>query len=150
MRGVWVLENILGRKPSPPPADAGSIDPDTRGSTTIREQLALHQSSKSCASCHRQIDPPGFALEAFDPSGQWRTTYRTLDGANQSRPARPQPAAAPGQDLRVRDLLGPILYIHGRPVDASGQLLDGRTFDGPRHFKQLLLQGGQTGSRIDP
>lgn len=139
VRGVWVLENILGRHPLPPPPDAGSIDPDTRGSTTIREQLALHQSSSTCASCHRQIDPPGFALESFDPAGQWREVYRTLEGADEATERRPQPPAAPGEELRGRDILGTVTYLPSQPVDATGELGSGDTFDGPEQFKQHLL-----------
>ncbi len=140
VRGVWVMENILGRHPLPPPPDAGSIDPDTRGSTTIREQLALHQSSSTCASCHRQIDPPGFALESFDPSGQYRDIYRTLEGADQLKEKRPQPPAAPGEELRGRDILGPMTYLPSQPVDATGELGNGKAFDGPGQFKQCLLE----------
>jgi hypothetical protein len=140
VRGVWVMENILGRKPLPPPADAGSIDPDTRGSTTVREQLAKHQSNESCASCHRQIDPPGFALESFDPAGQWREFYRTHDGVDEIKTKRPQPKASTSQALRGRDVLGPVTFLPGKPVDATGGLLTGGKFDGPQQFKKLLLQ----------
>jgi hypothetical protein len=75
VRGVWLLENILGTPPSPPPPDVEPLDPDVRGATTIREQLQKHRSVASCYDCHRKIDPMGFALENFDPIGKWRTTY---------------------------------------------------------------------------
>lgn len=140
VRGVWVLENILGRRPLPPPPDAGSIDPDTRGSTTIREQLAKHQSNESCASCHRQIDPPGFALESFDPAGQWRDFYRTREGVDEIKNKRPQPKASTTQALRGRDVLGPVTFLPGQPVDATGSMLTGERFDGPQQFKKLLLR----------
>ncbi|TWT34096.1 hypothetical protein KOR42_53710 [Thalassoglobus neptunius] len=140
VRGVWVLENILGRHPLPPPPDAGSIDPDTRGTTTIREQLAKHQSTGTCSSCHRQIDPPGFALEGFDPAGQWRTMYRTLDGVENTKEKRPQPKAAPGETLIGRDILGPMSYLLSQPVDDTGELIDGRSFHGPNEYKKLLLK----------
>ena len=140
VRGVWVMENILGRKPLPPPPDAGSIDPDTRGTTTIREQLAKHQSSDTCASCHRQIDPPGFALESFDPAGQWRDFYRTQDGVEAVKTARPQPQAFEGQVLLGRDILGPVSWLPSNPVDASGQLLNAKRFNGTKQFKQLVLE----------
>ncbi|WP_075089265.1 DUF1592 domain-containing protein [Verrucomicrobium spinosum] len=68
IRGVWLLENILGATPSPPPPNVPAIEPDIRGAKTIRDQLMKHQASGSCRSCHRQIDPPGFALENFDAS----------------------------------------------------------------------------------
>ncbi len=75
IRGVWLLENLLGTPPSPPPANVEPLDPDVRGTKTIREQLAKHRSSDSCNACHRTIDPPGFALENFDAIGQWRNNY---------------------------------------------------------------------------
>ncbi len=74
-RGVWLLENVFGTPPAPPPDDVPPIDPDIRGATTIRDQLAKHRESTTCNECHRKIDPPGFALENFDPIGGWRTHY---------------------------------------------------------------------------
>ncbi len=74
-RGVWLLENILGTPPAPPPDDVPPIDPDVRGAKSIRDQLAKHRDSPACYECHRKIDPPGFALENFDPVGAWRTHY---------------------------------------------------------------------------
>ena len=74
-RGVWLLENILGTPPAPPPDDVPAIDPDVRGATSIRDLLAKHRSTAACNGCHRKIDPLGFALESFDPIGGWRTRY---------------------------------------------------------------------------
>ncbi len=75
VRGVWVLENIFGTQPPSPPPDIEPFEPDTRGTTTIREQLNKHRSVETCADCHRKIDPAGFALEFFDPIGSYRTRY---------------------------------------------------------------------------
>ena len=75
VRGVWLLENILGTPPPPPPDSVPPIDPDVRGTTTIRDQLTKHRESAACYECHQKIDPPGFALENFDPIGGWRTHY---------------------------------------------------------------------------
>lgn len=88
-RGVWVLENILGTPTSPPPDNVGSVEPDIRGASTIRDQLQRHRSIDSCAACHRKIDPPGFALECFDPIGGFRTHYRTM-AESAKRPALKQ------------------------------------------------------------
>ncbi len=74
-RGIWVLENILGSPPSAPP-DVEPLDPDIRGAKSIREQLEKHRISPVCNDCHRKIDPPGFAMENFDPIGRWRDNYR--------------------------------------------------------------------------
>lgn len=76
IRGVWLLENILGTPPPPPPPDVPAIVPDIRGAKTIREQLEKHRESATCRSCHKHIDPPGFALESFDAIGRWRGHYR--------------------------------------------------------------------------
>ena len=75
VRGVWLLENLLGTPPSPPPPDIEPLDPDIRGARTIRDQLKKHRTSDSCNECHRRIDPLGFALENFDAVGRWRDNY---------------------------------------------------------------------------
>jgi hypothetical protein len=111
VRGVWVLERLLGQRLHPPAAGVPAIEPDIRGSTTIREQLAKHRADAACASCHRQFDPLGFALEHFDPAGQWRDSYVRI-----------------GKKGRER----------GRPVDAADVLPDGRRFSGIDEFKTLL------------
>lgn len=75
IRGVWLLENILGARPEPPPPNVPTIEPDIRGAKTVRDQLQKHQLSANCKSCHSKIDPPGFALENFDAIGHLRTHY---------------------------------------------------------------------------
>ncbi|MFC5049464.1 DUF1592 domain-containing protein [Rubritalea spongiae] len=75
LRGVFVNERLLGTHIDPPPPNIPAIEPDTRGAVSIRDQLAKHSDSKSCISCHLQIDPPGFALEEFDPIGNYRKFY---------------------------------------------------------------------------
>ena len=81
VRGVWVLENILGTPPSPPPPDVPPIEPDTRGVTTIREQLEKHREIESCRDCHARIDPWGFGLEHYDPIGGFREHYTIFSGS---------------------------------------------------------------------
>jgi hypothetical protein len=75
VRGIYVLEKLLGYTPPPPPPDVPAIEPDIRGAVTIREQLEKHRESATCAECHRKIDPLGFALENFDAIGGWRDNY---------------------------------------------------------------------------
>ncbi len=75
-RGNYVLGPLLGTPTPPPPPGVTGLEPDTRGTTTIREQLDAHRSEPVCNSCHQVIDPPGFALEQFDPVGAFRTQYR--------------------------------------------------------------------------
>ena len=75
LRGIFVLDKILGNTPPPPPPDVPSIEPDIRGALTIRELLEKHRSITTCAQCHRKIDPLGFALENFDAIGRFRNRY---------------------------------------------------------------------------
>jgi hypothetical protein len=75
VRGIYVLEKLLGYTPPPPPPDVPEIEPDIRGAVTIREQLVKHREIATCAECHRKIDPLGFALENFDAIGGWRDEY---------------------------------------------------------------------------
>ncbi|MCM2371198.1 DUF1592 domain-containing protein [Aporhodopirellula aestuarii] len=74
-RGVWVLANFMGTPPPPPPAEVPALVPDLNGARTVRQMLEKHRSDPACMSCHRRMDPLGFALEAFDPVGRFRTNY---------------------------------------------------------------------------
>lgn len=124
-RGNFVLSTLLGTPASSPPADIGSIEPDTRGTTTIREILDKHRNTARCATCHRQIDPPGFALESFDPIGGFRTRYRSTGKGDR-----------PNRKLRGRPVRG---YRLGPSVDSSGVTEEGKEFAGIREYKRLLL-----------
>ncbi len=85
VRGVFLLEKILGTPPPPPPDDVPAIDPDVRGAKSIRELVSKHRESPNCYGCHQKIDPLGFALENFDPVGAWRTSYgkKPIDAAGE-------------------------------------------------------------------
>lgn len=111
-RGIWVSETILGKTPNPPPANVEPIEPNPVDAprATIRMKLAAHTAHAQCAACHRSIDPLGFAFDNYDAIGRWRTHEFVQHGQG------PHP-----------------------PVDASGRLPDGRPYDGPASFKQLLL-----------
>jgi hypothetical protein len=77
VRGVWMLESVLGTPPKPPPPNIQPLSPDLRGARTIREQLEAHRAQESCRGCHDRIDPLGFAFENFDELGLWRTHYKS-------------------------------------------------------------------------
>ena len=128
IRGVWILERILGTPAPPPPPNAGSIEPDTRGSTTIRERLAKHMSSQSCAGCHQKIDPPGFALEAFDPVGQYREFYRTTETGEKLDEIRAWFGANYGH----------VKYLKGADVDSSAILPDESVVEDIRAYKDVM------------
>ncbi len=74
-RGVWVLADLLGTPPPPPPKAVPALTPDLNGAVTVRQMLEKHRSDPACMECHRQMDPLGFALEAYDPIGRFRTNY---------------------------------------------------------------------------
>jgi mono/diheme cytochrome c family protein len=82
-RGKYVLSTFLNTPPPPPPPNVPSLEESNKGASTaaktVRAQLELHRKNQPCASCHRVIDPAGFALENFDSVGQWRNTG--ADGA---------------------------------------------------------------------
>lgn len=99
VRGVFINERILGEHIPPPPPGIPAIEPDIRGATSIRDQLAKHRSNESCASCHNTIDPPGFALELFDPVGGWRTRYGKGDKGAKVDPSGTTPEGDAFADL---------------------------------------------------
>ncbi|MBY0526747.1 MAG: DUF1592 domain-containing protein [Gemmataceae bacterium] len=123
LRGAWVLDRILGTPPPKPPVDVEAVEPDIRGATTIREQLAKHREKAECASCHAKIDPPGFALENFDVIGGWRDYYRSV--------GKGEAVALDGRRMR---------YLKGPPVDAADVLATGQRFRNVDDFKELLLK----------
>jgi mono/diheme cytochrome c family protein len=107
VRGKWILENLLGTPPPPPPADVDTSLQENRPGEkprTVRERFEEHRRSPTCATCHRLMDPPGFALENFDAVGSWRTREE------------------------------------GAAIDATGQLPDGTTVDGPLTLRRALLR----------
>ena len=75
LRGKWVLENLLGTPPADPPPDVPSLEETTDDGEVLsmREATERHRANPVCASCHRLMDPPGFALEQFDAVGRFRT-----------------------------------------------------------------------------
>ncbi len=125
VRGAWMMERILGRKPPKPPASVPAVEPDIRGATTIRQQLESHRKLESCSACHTKIDPPGFALESFDIVGGFRKSYRAIDGKE-----REIGFGKNGQKFA---------FHYALPVESQGQL-GKRNFADIREFKALLVQ----------
>jgi hypothetical protein len=110
-RGKWVLENVLGMPPPPPPPDVPPLTEATGGKVlSMRERMAVHRANPTCATCHNLMDPIGLAFENFDAVGRWRTQVGEAG----------EPA--------------------GEPVDASGGLPDGSTFEGVPAMRDALLR----------
>jgi cytochrome c5 len=104
IRGKYVLRNILGSPPAPPPPDVPALDEAAVGtSMSLRQQMEKHRDNAVCASCHTKMDPLGFGLENYDAIGRWRTR----DGKF--------------------------------PVDSSGTLPNGKTFNTPAEMRAVLL-----------
>jgi hypothetical protein len=113
IRGVWVLDRLMGQPVPPPPPGVPAVEPDIRGAVSLRDQLTKHTEDPSCARCHVRIDPVGFALEEFDPIGKHRQKYRAV----------PQKGGG---------------YIAGLPVDSSGETPDKHTFTNFSGFRDWL------------
>jgi Protein of unknown function (DUF1592)/Protein of unknown function (DUF1588)/Protein of unknown function (DUF1587)/Protein of unknown function (DUF1585)/Protein of unknown function (DUF1595)/Planctomycete cytochrome C len=75
VRGKWILDNLLGTPPPPPPPDVPALEEKSSPlrPQSVRERLEAHRANPGCATCHKLIDPLGFALENFDAVGAWRT-----------------------------------------------------------------------------
>ncbi|MEO1991430.1 MAG: DUF1592 domain-containing protein, partial [Pirellulales bacterium] len=111
IRGAWVAEKILGMEIPPPPSGVPAIEPDIRNASSIRQQVSKHRRDPVCASCHRRMDPLGFALENFDPAGQWRTHYRLRNTSSKQEP---------------------------HPIDSADTLENGHAFTTLNEFKQII------------
>lgn len=116
LRGVWMLERVIGLHVPPPPPNVPAVEPDIRGATSIRDQLKKHRSLESCATCHIKIDPPGFALESYDVIGGWREKYRAVSAKNKNK------------------------RVDGLPVDPSYEFPSGKRFKDVDGLKKLLLK----------
>jgi hypothetical protein len=127
VRGAFVLDRLLGQPPEPPPSSVPAVEPDVRGTTTIREQLAQHRNNATCASCHSKIDPPGFAMEAFDVIGGQRDRYRLVAESS----GDPAPRGSIDPFIGISFKLGP-------RVDTTGETTSGETFADIRDLQQLL------------
>ena len=126
VRGAWVMERIMGMEIPPPPSGVDAITPDTRGATTVREQLDKHRAVPSCGACHIKFDPVGFALESFDVGGGWQDRYRAIGEIG-------EPAQGIGKNGHLFE------FRYAQPVDCTGELADGRRFESIHDLKKLLL-----------
>jgi mono/diheme cytochrome c family protein len=141
LRGVWVMERLLGVSRLPPPPNVPAIEPDATGATTIRQMVEMHRADAACAACHARMDPYGLALEAFDPIGGHRDRYR-LSG--QPKKVKQGTEMVMEPTVEVASFTGHSYGNRrrirlGSPVDPSGTLADGRSFQDVEALKRLLL-----------
>jgi len=142
LRGVWVMERLLGIPRQPPPPNIPAVEPDATGAVTIRQMIEKHRADSACASCHAKMDPPGLALESFDVIGGWRDRYR-LEGAprkiQKGTESVDEPSLLIVSSTAVNYRSRTRMRL-GSEVDASGELADGRTFTDVNGLRALLLQ----------
>jgi mono/diheme cytochrome c family protein len=154
IRGAWVLDNILGVPPSPPPPGVETnLDGAEKQPQTLRERLAMHRKSPACASCHNMMDPIGLSMENFDQVGKWRTldgkfpidaSGKLLDGTPLRGAADLRNALLKRSDAFTANAASKLMtYALGRPVTfhempAVRQVLESASRQNNR-FVSLLL-----------
>ncbi len=123
LRGVWISKNIVGTPLSPPSEPVEAIEPEHgEHALSLKEQIEQHREAKACYACHKSIDPYGFALENFDPTGQWRDRYRVKTAHRNTFTYRHQG-----------------FFELGGPVDASNEIA-GQPFEDIFGLKSILLE----------
>jgi cytochrome c551/c552 len=128
-RGRWILENLLGTPaPIPPPGVDTNLEknPEEVKNTSLRHRLEAHRTNPTCASCHKIMDPIGFALENFDLVGTWRdidgkspvdASGQLVDGTKLNGPADLRQALLSRSDAFVTNATEKLFtYALGRPV----------------------------------
>lgn len=141
LRGVWVMERLLGIPRQPPPPNIPAIEPDATGATTIREMLERHRADNACAVCHNKMDPYGLALESFDPIGGFRDRYR-LSGSPKKVKRGTETIEEPSVEVVTvtgHSYRNRMQIRLGSEVDPSGVLADGRSFGELNELRKLLL-----------
>ncbi|HVZ20080.1 MAG TPA: DUF1592 domain-containing protein [Vicinamibacterales bacterium] len=128
-RGKWILTNLVGMPPSPPPPNVPALKEtaDDGKVLTMRQQMEKHRANAVCASCHKLMDPLGFAMENFDAVGSWRTvdagtaidaSGQFLDGTQLNGIASLRQALLKRPDVFVGTLTEKLMtYALGRGLD---------------------------------
>jgi hypothetical protein len=132
LRGAFVLKHIQGVPPANPPAEVPTLDEKDIGTTkalTVREMIAKHRASVTCASCHAVMDPLGLALENFDATGMWRDRDRYAGAAIDASGVLPDGTPVNGpDDLRKALLRNPgqfaQTFTEGLLTYATGRKLE--------------------------
>ncbi|MEM7387514.1 MAG: DUF1592 domain-containing protein, partial [Verrucomicrobiota bacterium] len=119
-RAVYVMENFLGIQPTPPPPNVEITEPAVRQAKPITESLAAPTNDNTCASCHKTIDPWGYAFENFDPAGAWRDAYTVTSTASDANKKRPRKRG------RIPEI----------PIDASAKFRNGTAYSDIIEFRK--------------
>ncbi|MFO1503776.1 MAG: DUF1592 domain-containing protein [Steroidobacteraceae bacterium] len=131
LRGVWIMERLLGTPPATPPPNVPDLNDAVKGNkpTSVREKTEIHRHNKACASCHAIMDPLGFALENFDTVGTFHAvdpqtrqpvdTAATMpDGTHLKGPSDLHAALAARGDQLVQIITEKLMmYAVGRHID---------------------------------
>ncbi len=146
IRGKWILANILGTPPAPPPPAVPQLKeaaarPGVKA-LSMRERVAEHRANPACAGCHNLMDPIGFAFENYDAVGRWRTSENGVpvdasgvmpDGTKFAHAADLRNALLRRPELFVSTLTEKLLiYALGRGVEP---------YDAPA-IRQIVHQAG--------
>lgn len=126
-RGVYVMENFMGILPKPPPPDVQIDEPDVRQAKTIKEILKAHTEDATCARCHVNIDPYGYAFENFDSTGAWREAYVV-----------PVPSGRNEDGEVIPEKLWSKIVI---PVDASAKFRSGTEYQDITEYRKSIIEG---------
>lgn len=112
-RGKWLLENVLGTPPNPPPANVPPLKENKAGDKqlSVRERMEMHRKNEPCAGCHKVLDPLGFALENFDAVGQWRNVDESGDKVDASGVLADGTKVSGVNDLRAALLSRPNVFV---------------------------------------
>ena len=131
LRGAWILDNVTGTPPTPPPPNVEALKDVPPGGKVLsmREQMAQHSQQKSCFACHGVMDPMGLALENFDGVGRWRVKDRLAetvidasgvlpDGTKINGPVELRKALMANPDQFAQTLTTKLMiYATGRPME---------------------------------
>jgi hypothetical protein len=152
-RGVYVLNTFLNTPPPPPPPNVPTLEESNKGADaapkSVRDQLELHRRNPTCASCHRVIDPPGFALENFNSVGQWRPAMPNgakidangvlADGTNINGPVELRQAILSRPEAFVTNITQRMMiYALGRGLEPSDMPV----------VRRIVRQAGKNGYRL--
>ncbi len=137
-RAVFVMENFMGIHPSPPPPDIEITEPDVRKAKTVKEILAAHTENESCATCHKAIDPWGYAFENYDSMGAWRDVYKTVTTGPVVTDKDPNGDAVE-REKELQKTKRTKALVETVAIDSSATFRNGTTYEDIHGYRDSLL-----------